>query len=123
MDPQVQTALIGVVASIITSTLGQVAGYLFILRWIIRRQVEGAWVLRKDHDDRMADKDRQIEAEKAVAQKWQEAWMAETAAGRVKDDTINKSVNANKVSDHFYETFMQKVPKMGDNDSDGGRSS
>lgn len=115
MDPQVQIAVIGVIASVVTSVFGQIAGYLLILRWIIRRQVDGAWVLRVDHDQQMADKEALVVAEREVSREWKDAWTAELAAGRVKDDTINKSVAANKVSDHFYETVMPKLTRSGDN--------
>ncbi len=103
------------VGSLGGTVLAQVAGYLLILRWIIRRQVDGNWVLRVDHDRALADKDAQIVAERGVTKEWKDAYLAEVAAGRVKDDTINKAVQANKISDHFYETVMPKSPRVGDN--------
>lgn len=127
LDPQLSVALIGIVASVITSILGQVAGYLLILRWIIRRQVDGNWVLRVDHDKVIADlkethsreltdKDNQIVAERELTKEWRGAYSEEAKAGRLKDDTLNKSIAANKINDHFYTTFMPKVPTMGDNE-------
>lgn len=119
MDVQLQVALIGVVASVITSIIGQVAGYLLILRWVIRRQVDGAWVLRVDHDARVADLTRQIDAEHVVAVEWHETADVERNGRLEVTGLLDKALDAAKVSDRLWELYVApnlgKVPQKGDN--------
>lgn len=109
------------IAAIIFGVGSPIAALILVLRWLIRRQADGNWILRADHDEQMAGLNKQITDLQLLATENRGTSAAKDKVISEQAVALRQSTDSTRYIDMIVRRAFSnaaEVPNMGDNGSE-----
>ncbi len=90
-----------------------IVAIVIILRWQSWQVQKGELIPRTTHEEALAVRDKQIEAEQLRADEWRAAHTASEAAREVERETTKEAVQSNKFVDYLVQQLPVLAPRIG----------